>query len=336
LGIWGATKVNYEFNQIGIFKPYTPIRKSFEKIMEVNKGSLPVFAVIKSQDNILSPENAASVLGFEKKLIDEGYAGNAMSYYDYVMMAIKNISGSDAQYPADPTTMFVVNMAIKNIAGDRMDYLYNKQANSARIIIFPSDLANKNLSDIQSEGEQLQKGSGLNVIITGVQYLMKDLNENMARNQGLTLLVAFALIFISLLVSIRSFMPAFLSLIPIGITVVILNGFLGWTGISLNLITSTIFSIAIGVGIDYAVHYTSVWMTFKREGHSSAEANDFAFSYTARPIITNALGLSIGLTALMLSPLTIHMHVSILMWVSMITSVFVSLALLPIMLGRLK
>jgi len=117
---------------------------------------------------------------------------------------------------------------------------------------------------------------------------------------------------------------------------VILYGFLGWSGISLNLITATIFSITIGVGIDYAVHYTSVWMTFKREGRSSKEANDLAFTYTARPIITNALGLSIGLTALCLSPLTIHMHVSVLMWVSMITSVFVSLSLLPIMLGRLK
>lgn len=336
IGVIGTLRVNHEFNQVDIFKPYTAIQKSFRKITEVNHGSLPVFAVIKSDKNILSAKNADAVLGFEQLVIDSGYAGNAVSYYDYIMMAAKNISGNDAPYPSDPISMFMITSMMQRNAGDRMDYLYNKKANAVRLIIFPADLKNARLDEIQSAGMAFSERSGLAVVITGVQYLMKDLNDNMARNQGLTLIIAFVLIFISLLISLRSFMPALLSLIPIGITVVILYGFLGWSGISLNLITATIFSIAIGVGIDYAVHYTSVWMTYKMEGHTSAEANDFAYSYTARPIITNALGLSIGLTALMLSPLTIHMHVSILMWVSMITSVFVSLALLPIMLKCLK
>ena len=42
-----------------------------------------------------------------------------------------------------------------------------------------------------------------------------------------------------------------------------------------------------------------------------------------------ALGISLGLSMMMLSPLNIHFNVSVLMWVSMIVSVLVTLSLLP-------
>ena len=122
---------------------------------------------------------------------------------------------------------------------------------------------------------------------------------------------------------------------PIIFTVVFLLGFLGWSGISLNVITATIFSITLGVGVDYAVHFTSVWQDYKKKGLSSREAVDKAYAYTSRPVLANALGLSVGLSALLFSPLRIHLYVSLLMWVSMVSGVFFSLSLLPTVLSRM-
>ena len=47
-----------------------------------------------------------------------------------------------------------------------------------------------------------------------------------------------------------------------------LFAFLGLSGISLNLFSATIFSITIGVGIDYAIHYTSIFNKYKSDGLS--------------------------------------------------------------------
>ena len=170
--------------------------------------------------------------------------------------------------------------------------------------------------------------------MTGSQYLMKELNQMMISNQSSTLLIAFVLIFILLLVSLRVFKVSFISLLPIAITVIILYGFLGWSGISLNVATTTIFSITLGVGIDYAVHYSSVWKKFRDRGLSSSEAVDRAYTYTVRPILANAFGLALGLSALQFSPLQIHSYVSTLMWISMISGVFLSLSFLPTILKK--
>ena len=109
---------------------------------------------------------------------------------------------------------------------------------------------------------------------------------------------------------------------------------MGISGISLNLFTATIFSITIGVGIDYAVHFTSVWMSFRKKGLSPEEAAEKAYNYTSRPILANGLGLAIGLSAMLISPLKIHLYVSLLMWVSMIVSMFLSLTILPELLVK--
>jgi predicted RND superfamily exporter protein len=135
---------------------------------------------------------------------------------------------------------------------------------------------------------------------------------------------------------LKNFTPALISLIPIASTVIILFGFLGLSGISLNLITTTIFSITLGVGIDYAVHFTSVWKSYKKSGSSSEEAAEKAYKYTSRPIIANALGLAVGVSSMLFSPLKIHVYISILMWVSMIAAVFLSLSVLPTILRKIK
>jgi hypothetical protein len=114
---------------------------------------------------------------------------------------------------------------------------------------------------------------------------------------------------------------------------IIILGFMGIAGISLNLFTATIFSIAIGVGIDYAVHFTSVWMSFRKAGETTQHATEKTLKYTGRPIVANAFGLAVGLSALLLSPLQIHVYMSLLMWVAMSSGVFLSLSFLPTLLG---
>ncbi len=120
------------------------------------------------------------------------------------------------------------------------------------------------------------------------------------------------------------------------ITVVALYGFLGLSGIPLNITTVIIFSITIGVGIDYAVHFSSIYKHYLIETGDSVLAVKKAYKNSSRPIITNAIGISLGLSVLMLSPLNIHLNVSILMWVSMTISVLVTLTLLPTIFLKIK
>jgi hypothetical protein len=80
----------------------------------------------------------------------------------------------------------------------------------------------------------------------------------------------------------------------------------------------------MGINVDYAIHLTSISLDLN--------SVDEGFDYAARPIISNALGLAIGMSVLFFTPLVVHKDIAIMMWVSMMMSMFLSLTLLPTIL----
>jgi len=335
--VLGSGRVKTEFNQLMIYRSYTQVEKNFKKIMKINNGSIPVFAFVKTKEDPLKPEYAQAIKRLSNTLQKTGAVTKTAGVYNFFSSAYAYMSGSPKpEYPPNLFTANMMHMMVQKAEGNITDNLIDRKNKAIRLLVFPKDLSNNTLDTISATVNDFSSQSNnINVQITGVQYLMRDLNESMITNQTRTLMIAFTLIFVLLFISIRKFLPALISLIPIGATTFFLYGFLGLSGISINVITATIFSITIGVGIDYAVHFTSVWQNFRNRGYTSHEAAEHSYGYTARPILANALGLALGLTALQLSPLEIHMYVSLLMWAAMLASVFLSLSVLPSILRLL-
>jgi predicted RND superfamily exporter protein len=210
--------------------------------------------------------------------------------------------------------------------------LVSLDENVIRLLIFPKNLENGTLEEIEETINDLDIDSN----VTGVQYLMKDLNDSISSMQINSIFLALSLVFIMLIITLRSIKVAFYSLIPIMLTVISLYGFLGVSQIPLNITTVIIFSITIGVGIDYAVHFSSVYKYYLKETKDNSLSIQKAFNNSSRPIIANAIGITLGFTALVFSPLTIHFNVAVLMWVSMLVSVILTLTLLPFIFGLRK
>ena len=334
----GIPNINTEFNMPMVYRDFTSVHKSFEKIKDITGGSIPIYLTLKTNENPLLSKYANQVMDIQKELENKNLAAKTLSVYNIYSIIYSNFMNTETvQYPDMMRINMINQMAFNNMGYDPTTQLINKNENYNRVFIFPKNLNNTTLEEISNYIEQKNESiENMSLKLTGVQYLMLDLNQSMLQNQRNTLIIAFILVFLLLLLSLRKLIPSIISILPIGFTVIILFGFLGLSGISLNLFTATIFSITIGVGIDYAVHFTSVWMNFKKRGYNSKEAVNKSYEYTSRPIMANAFGLAIGLSALLMSPLRIHLYVSALMWVSMISGVFLSLSFLPTLLKKLK
>ncbi|EOD00201.1 efflux RND transporter permease subunit [Caldisalinibacter kiritimatiensis] len=334
----GIQNLSTEFNQLLIYRNHTKVYESFEKIMEVNDGSIPVYLYIKTEKDPLEPSYAHRFTKLEKDLVNSKYVKKAISTYD--ALSLVNAGLLELEHPTYPRNLKQVNYISSLIItedNNPIAHLLDRERKSARIIVFPKDLENETLEIINKKiFEFNNKYKDLEIKATGAQYMMKELNDSMLTGQVKSILLAFSLVFVLLFISLKKIKPTIISLLPIAFTMLIIFGFMGFTGISLNLFTATIFSITIGVGIDYAVHFTSVWRSLKDIGYNSKIALEKAYAYTARPIMANALGLSIGLSALLFSPLRIHVYMSVLMWVSMLSGVFISLSFLPTILRRAR
>jgi len=335
---WGSTRLNTEFNFLMIYREFTQVYQNHEKIQEIHEGSTPVFAFVETEQDPLAFDNARKIMALQQKLQKQESTTQTISPYSFIArMYASRMELPEPEYPDQQMVINMIYMMISQQEENPIRNLLAREQNTIRFSIFPLNLKNETLNNIESTLKDFnEENKDIRVRVTGAQYLMKDLNEMMIVNQRNTLYLAFFLIFLMLLISLRRFKPSIISLLPIIFTVIFLLGFLGISGISLNIITATIFSITIGVGVDYAVHFTSVWQYHKNKGLNSQKAAEKAYKYTARPILANAFGLAIGLSALLLSPIRLHLYVSILMWVAMMSGVFFSLSFLPTVLRKVK
>ncbi|MBU1019936.1 MAG: MMPL family transporter, partial [Firmicutes bacterium] len=322
-------KINNEFNMLMIYKDSTIVSINADKIQEVNGGSIPIYVSIEMTETPISISSLEEINALVAKLNALDEVNKVINQYQLMTIIYNmNVSG---EIPND----MVLNVIYSNISSDSNSTINNMistEKNVVRLLVFPKDLSNDTLIQIEETATENEP----NISVTGVQYLMKDLNVNISSMQIKSILVAFIAVLLMLIVTLRNFKIAFFSLLPILITVVAVYGFLGLTQIPLNITTVIIFSITIGVGIDYAVHFSSVYKYYLKETNDNQLAIEKAYKNSSRPIITNALGISLGLSILMLSPLTIHFNVAILMWISMIVSVLITLTLLPFIFSLRK
>ncbi|HAS73042.1 MAG TPA: hypothetical protein DCS67_02730 [Clostridiales bacterium UBA8960] len=293
-----------DFNQLMFYKENTELYQSFEAIEKATGGGVPLMIAFEWEEG----ENPMAISEVIEGALDE-------SPYISRVVGLHKISN--------------------RFSGSEFEKQFvDSSRRVGRVIAFPSQFTDESLAAIEStiDGLPLKRAAQ----VTSVQFIMRDLNQQMVSAQLSTQFYAIGLIFLMILAALRRLLPSIVALLPIILTMFFLYGYLAILKIPLNLFTILMFSISIGIGIDYAIHFVSVWAIYTKKGLHSEEAIHLAFQYTSRPILANAIGLALGMSALMLSPLKIHTFLSLVMWFTMSASVVLTLTVLPTILKRLS
>lgn len=199
-----------------------------------------------------------------------------------------------------------------------------------RFMLLPSEFTGDDLQgwlDFTDESEDVR-------IITGLPVLWDEMARLVLSAQIWSVVVALALVAIMLFATYRNLRQTFVAIVPLVLTIVALLGFIAASGIQLNLITAIASSIVIGVGIDYAIHFVAS-LNHAREASEEGYVIR-AINRSGRPIVTNAFGIAIAMTALLFSPLRPHHHISGIMWVSMLVAASSALIIIPALLPKTK
>lgn len=80
--------------------------------------------------------------------------------------------------------------------------------------------------------------------------------EAISRALQVSLPIAVVLCFLIAAAFMRSIRYGLVSTVPILMTVALLYAFMALAGYSINIVTATIGAVSIGIGIDFAIHYT--------------------------------------------------------------------------------
>jgi predicted RND superfamily exporter protein len=175
------------------------------------------------------------------------------------------------------------------------------------------------------------------VTVGGTTMVEGSLNKLIVQSQLISVLISIICVFIIVSASNRSLIAGLIGIAPLSISVLINFAVMGFAGINLNLGTSMVASVSVGIGIDYAIHYLEA---FKREyRNSEITGNDFlwrSFNSSGRAIIINAVSVGAGFAVLLFSKFNMLIDLGLLIAITMFTSALVSITVLPVLLVLLK
>ncbi len=299
-------RLDVNSDQLFFFKDDDPVRLAFERTEELFGGATPLVGEF-GFDPEAGPAQLDEIRQVSEALEQEPGVREVFSVAD--------LAGSLPPPQLTAVLAEEVTLPLGDMVGE----------DGLRFLLLPGDFTTDDLQGWLSfaEDEELVN------VLTGMPVVWDEIARLVLRAQFTSLMVAFILVAAMLATAYRRLRQTLVSLVPILLTVLTLLGFIAASGIQLNLLTAVISSIVIGVGIDYAIHFVAAINYARRDGDGYVLA---AIDRAGRPIVANALGIAVALSALWLSPLKIHSQVSMIMWVAMTVAALTALTVIPALL----
>ena len=288
VGLWGISKLSVENSFIGYFKENTDIYKGMELIDNKLGGTVPLDIIISFKKDKKEPRNSS----LDDEFADEFASSDAAQYWfnERRMSVLKSVNEylKNKEFIGSVSSLADLLEVGKELnEGRELDALalaliYSSLSGEGRELILTPFVSIENdelhfsvrtldsdphlkraefLRALQSELNELV-GKDAEVKISGAMKLYTNMLSSLFSSQinslGFVLLAFFAtfwLIFASLRLAIIAICINILPLICV-------LGAMGLAGLSLDIMSITIGSISLGIGVDSAIHYI---YRYKRE-----------------------------------------------------------------------
>ena len=170
------------------------------------------------------------------------------------------------------------------------------------------------------------------VTVTGGPIARQESLDATSRALQVSLPIAVAICLLIAATFMRSLRMAVIVIIPIVVVVAWLYAFMYLFGFAINLVTATIGAVSIGIGIDFAIHFTERYREELARLGSPADAIRATAEGTGVALVASALSSIIGFAILAAAPMPLFASYGFLTAVMIAMALFASLVVLPSML----
>jgi len=118
-------------------------------------------------------------------------------------------------------------------------------------------------------------------------------------------------------------------MIPLAFTVLFNFGVMGIFGVNLDIGTTLVSSIVIGIGVDYSIHYLSRMFREIEQGADLHDAISNTVRRSGKAITSNAVTVGFGFLALSVSDFLPLVTLSWMIWLTLNISALATMILLP-------
>ena len=368
----GANRVQSETSILENFPADDPIRTSAEFFNDHFGGVTNLQVVFDggASDTLKDPELLARIEAFEEYVAGiEGVGGTTSVLpvlrsmnralhaddpaYDRLPRAVEVEQGFDYQLDEEgheiavPRTHEVAGreviagyfslLEMSGKPGDLANFVTDEYS-AAKVTVFLTSDRKMDMDRVTAAVQSYmdENLSGVQVETTGMAVLMLAVNDLITRGQGISIAVSLVLVFLVTSIMFRSTVLGLCATVPLFGAVFFNFGVMGLAGLDLNLMTMGVASMAIGVGVDFAIHFVHRYrMAFGAVGTPRA-ALQLTMEEAGVAILMNMVAVAGGFLTLLLASFKGVVTMGLLISLIMAFSAIGALTILPLLFTGLR
>ena len=170
---------------------------------------------------------------------------------------------------------------------------------------------------------------GYTIEATGAGEMEYTMTKMIVSSQVQSLLISLISVFIIIAIAFGSGWAGLVGAVPLALAILLNYMVMGFAGINLDLVTSIIASVAVGVGIDYTIHFLTTYKEERAKTDNLEIVTRETFRKSGHGIVTNALAVGLGFLVLCFSKFVVLRYIGVLVAIVMFTSSYLAMTIIP-------
>ncbi|MDO9515709.1 MAG: MMPL family transporter [Syntrophales bacterium] len=352
VSVAGMTRINIETSFMNYFREHDPVKLSTNVIGDKFGGGWSYDILIDSGkvDGVKDPKFLVMIEEFRQWLVSDANPhlniGRTESFSDFIKTMHMAMNNDDISFFRIPENPLDVIDYLEIYSGDDED-------SDGRFDEFEPfvdiDFRTCNLLARLCEKEDYHVGTteisriadeiaayldrtlpeGTSYTISGFPMMNVKLVHYIVTGQMQSLFLSLLVVGLIVALLFRQIKAGPLALIPMSVAVIINFGIMGWLHINLDMATSVIAAITIGIGVDDTIHFLNTFRQNKARGLSIDETIRSTLAVSGKAILFTSIALVFGFSILITSNFLPIALFGILTATTMINTTIGALLILP-------
>lgn len=309
-----------------------------EEIGGTNPFTIKIIAPEGSKNYFQDRDTLVSVREYEKAILECPDILQSISYTNYMSFANATVSG-DYGIPSNRGLISMLSRLVLMLGNynPQVSQIVSDDFNTLSLIIQHWDSEERDLMTVSSIGRAYKAmvdnldllPEGTTVQIQGYPITNYKFSNRLLDDQNYSTILSVFLVFLTTALLFRSAKRGLLTIIPVLAGIMINYVFMFIAGIPFDMVTVSFSSIAIGCGVDDAIHFM---FRIRSKAHgkvATPEAIYSALAETGRSIIMTTVSIVVGMMMLSFASYTPIRYFGLLMSVTLFGCMVSTLLFLP-------
>jgi predicted RND superfamily exporter protein len=300
----GVIWLRVDTNHVNFFAEDHPLHQSAKVIDERLSGIYSFNVLFEGPpDSMNRPDTLRRMEQLRVRLERLPFVRKVVSIADYVKRVNSELNGGGAAAEVLPDSAEAIaqELLVFGLSNDGRNELsrvvasdYSRAQMSVKLASMSSDLVFEQINRAETEATKVFAGTDVKPIVTGSGRMFSTLDHYLVTSQLSSFATAFVTVFAVIFIIFRSASFGFLGIVANALPVCAVLGIMGWLGISLNVATIMVSSVALGIVDDDTIHFIGRFRRETDRGASIPDAIETSTMHEGRASLTTAIINSIG------------------------------------------